>query len=348
MLISDKLVDLQELDSASIELLEAVGVDRVTSLAKSSSEHLQVEMAKANGMLRLREEHPDALEIQRWINFATDHAGHRLEAISTAKSVQQSSEAGIQEPLLEAIVISPQKLIDGGIQASDVPIMEEFISEEEFALQRAPVSPAVFDSPEKKSEPKVSSTVGKVSIGKEKKLFSLPDDEGELSLPTDQNSSSSGTREIAPLQGKGRQLINAPLPETNAGKKQHSRSYIRGVLHPQPFKVYFGAFISLLALPMLPLTFVALGVAAWKPEWWMYCAAVPALGVILGLLYLMISTKPRCRICGQPIFVPKRCFRHVKAHHLPLIGYIIPTSIQLILFKWFRCIFCGTAVRLKE
>jgi hypothetical protein len=30
------------------------------------------------------------------------------------------------------------------------------------------------------------------------------------------------------------------------------------------------------------------------------------------------------------------------------LGYILPTSFQLLIFHWFRCMYCGTSIRLKE
>jgi len=346
MVLTEKLSDLAELDAASIELLEAVGVDRVTTLARSSGEHLQVEMSRANRMLRIRADDPDALEIARWIGAAREQAGERAEGLSFARAVSASSNVSPQEtqPIYEAIPVSPQRMIEGGISVEDVAIMDRFFSDEELST---PVSTAVQvqeqPAPEViKPEPRMNGTgADKFSVTtKEKKPFSLPTADPVVE---EQTETEAG---IQPLQGKGRSLMTAPLPETNAGKKEHSRSYIRGVLHPQPFRVYLGAFIAIITITLLPLSFVAMVMIVMKQSiWWL---AVPGAAIIFGILYAMFATYPRCRICGQPIFVPKRCRRHVKAHHIPLVGYILPTGLQLIFFKWFRCIFCGTSVRLKE
>ncbi len=342
MIFSENLTDLPELDSSAIDLLATVGIDKISVLAKSDHEFLRQEMLRANQMLRIRESDPDALEVTRWIGAAQALTGEQAVTAPHPRVAQNPVSATVPPPKLEirsAHAISPKKLIETGIQANEVAVMEIFVTEEELQKEANAARP----TPKPSSTPtirehKSTPHVKKLDPKSEKKPFSLPAN----------SPSEPSTKEIAPLVGKGRQLINAPKPETNAGKKEHSRSYIRGVLHPQPPKVYLAALVSLFTIPMLPLTFVALGVAAWKKEWWMYCAIVPALALFFGFLYLIIATKPKCRICGQPMFVPKRCFRHVKAHRFPLLGYILPTSLQLLLFKWFRCIYCGTAIRLKE
>ena len=56
----------------------------------------------------------------------------------------------------------------------------------------------------------------------------------------------------------------------------------------------------------------------------------------------------KCRICNQRLFVPRRCHKHAKAHHIKFVGYVLPLSVHLLLFHWFRCTYCGTAVRLKK
>jgi hypothetical protein len=37
-----------------------------------------------------------------------------------------------------------------------------------------------------------------------------------------------------------------------------------------------------------------------------------------------------------------------KAHHIPVLGYVFAVAVHIVLFRWFRCTYCGTPVRLKE
>ena len=348
MVANEQLAQIDDISEEEVELLEAVGVDRITALARSTPKALLAEMIRANLMLRLLPDEPQEEKVIGWVSQAKRLAGHRLEArLETAKPVQSSATGSIARSLPEAIPISPKVLLKRGIEFAQVPEMqvlelEDSFEEEAPISKQLPVAPPQARSPEPvasvlpaKTEQAIPARFDK-SKPQVKRAF---DENGKL---------SAEPANIAPLEGKGRQLINAPRPETNEGKKEHSRSYIRGVLHPRPWQVRIGAMIAIVAIVMAPMVFVALGAILLYPQYWQFIMVVPAISLVAGILYAMFATKPRCRICGQPLFVPKRCFRHVKAHRFPLLGYIVPTSLQLLLFKWFRCIFCGTAIRLKE
>ena len=55
-----------------------------------------------------------------------------------------------------------------------------------------------------------------------------------------------------------------------------------------------------------------------------------------------------CLICWQKLFIHRSHLKNAKAHHLPVLGYILPLCFHLLVFRWFRCTHCGTPVRLKE
>jgi hypothetical protein len=151
------------------------------------------------------------------------------------------------------------------------------------------------------------------------------------------------------------ELVRTPREETNRGKDPASRRYVRGVLHPHPWQLRAGAMIAIGCFFLIPLA-VPAGILlllsdtdrkdfGWVPWWFL---VFPLLLPLFGLLYFLVAARGKCRICGQKLFVPHRCRRHIKAHHFPVLGYIVPTSLHLLVFQWFRCIFCGTPVRLKE
>lgn len=337
MLASERLETLQGVGPEEIEILESIGVDRVTSLAGSDSSSLYQEMSRANRMLRILPEIPEMTILEGWIQQARAQAGERLEAVTAGRPVgptERGTLANSLELLPEAVLIHPAVLMEKGIQAGDVPAVKKFYSGGTGPAQKAVEKQKQVG---RRSEPVEVPTAGRTSVRK-----------AEAIQPFQALATTKEGAAVAPLERKGRSLLTAPAPGTNDGRKQHSRAYIRGVLHPQPARVKVAALVALVALPIMLLVPVALAVTFFYKEYWMYLAGVPVLALLMGILYLTIATKPRCRICGQPMFVPKKCFRHVKAHHVPLIGYIIPTSLQLLLFKWFRCIFCGTAIRLKE
>lgn len=150
-------------------------------------------------------------------------------------------------------------------------------------------------------------------------------------------------------------LLRTAREKTNRGKDPNSVWFIRGVLHDRPFQVAFGCIILILfqisvplaviAAPLLMLSDNEAGSFTWVPKWFL---AFPIAVPVLGLLYFAISARVKCRVCGQKVLVPKHCRKNVKAHHIPGLGHILPLALHTLTFRWFRCTFCGTSVRIKE
>ena len=115
------------------------------------------------------------------------------------------------------------------------------------------------------------------------------------------------------------------------------------------------AFVTLILAVMLPLALISAALLfvsrelpayfSWVPSWLLvFPVALP----VSGIIYLIWGMHGSCRICGQKLFVPKMCMKSPKAHYRPWLGYIVSVSLHLLLFKWFRCTYCGTPVRLKR
>ncbi len=150
-------------------------------------------------------------------------------------------------------------------------------------------------------------------------------------------------------------LLRTARPETNRGKDPNSRRFIRGVLHDRPVLVWFGALIFLLLCLVVPVAMVAAvmlalgagsdGGESGFPAWQV---VVPALVPVFGVLYLVVSARVKCRVCGQRVLMPRQCLKNKKAHHIPGLGHIVPLALHVLTFRWFNCTFCGTSIRIKE
>ena len=315
---------IENLGDRGAEFLVAAGVEDMVSLAKSEALLLHQEMEGANAILAIDKVAPSVAMIGEWIESA-----RRISGIEVSEAVVKLVEEAVEPEIevLEAIPISPKVLVDQEISVRDVPPMEMFL---EDGLELAP---------RKVEEVAPPRTVGV----RDRTPTPAP-------APVEVNKSEEKQAEravVQPLQKNSvRDIRKTPSAELNAGKKLHSRSYIRGVLHPQPFKVRVAALISVITLLLFPATFVAGALMMMKMTIWL--SVIPAAFLLFGLLYLMNARGMKCRICGQPLFAPKACHRHVKAHRIPILGYILPTSLHILLFHWFRCMYCGTSVRIKE
>ena len=70
--------------------------------------------------------------------------------------------------------------------------------------------------------------------------------------------------------------------------------------------------------------------------------------LLFGFIYLFVAVDARCRVCSCHLFYSRRCLKHVKAHRI-LGGFpMLAQTIHILLFHWFRCMYCGTAIRLKD
>jgi hypothetical protein len=333
MQVSD-LLDSQVISGDSAQLLCAVGVESFLALSQSDPASLLEEIEHANSHLGLVEHLPNLDQLVTWI----EEARNRLdEAESTAVTRLDEVIELIPISVVKAFPVSKESILKNKIEVGDVPVMDEFLEGRDLYVEE------VRNIDSEPSE--IKATVREISSKRPSLTNSSKEDIKE-------SISGSERSEVAPLErNKAFDLRKMATPELNAGRTMHSRAYIRGVLHPQPVRVKFGAFLSLLTIVLLPFSLIA-GIALLffndAHELVIWSAAVPVASVVLGLMYLMFARPVKCRVCGQAIFEAKSCRRNPQGHHIPLFGYILPTSLQLLIFHWFRCMYCGTSVRLKE
>jgi hypothetical protein len=133
-------------------------------------------------------------------------------------------------------------------------------------------------------------------------------------------------------------------------KRKMPRTHARGVKHPAIFKVFFGAFITLMAVTLTILT--AIGCLIFpiylEQEYKQEFVILFVAALVFGLIYMFVAVDARCRVCSCHLFYSRRCLKHVKAHRI-LGGFpMVAQTIHILLFHWFRCMYCGTAIRLKD
>jgi len=344
---TSKLQKIKGLGAGTIELLEAVGVDSPVDLAASHTQELYQEMEQANGHLSLLKKLPSESVVASWVQEAQVMIDDEVQPAIPAKASAGEKKASherkdlVSVPALPvALAVKKEQIIKNKIAVADVPIMERFLEEDELTRELV----EEFKAPEpERVEPRERSPKA-AQLSKLKPL----DKVDSFAMGEDLQ------RKVAPLKkNQDFDIRKTATPELNEGKQLHSRSYVRGVLHPRPGQVKGAAVITLITMLLVPLTVIAAGLVLFRDSLpieipLLPLAVVPALLLIFSFLYLIMVKPLKCRICGQPLLSSKKCFRHVKAHRFPLLGYILPTSLHMLLFHWFRCIYCGTSVRLKK
>lgn len=139
-------------------------------------------------------------------------------------------------------------------------------------------------------------------------------------------------------------------PKRIEAERKLSRFTRRGVVHPRPYLLVFGAVVSLLWRVCMLFAAIAL-------PWFLIKVPNPAdhagtvgmisgVMLVVGLMQFWVLGRARCRICSCHLFFSRRCVKNRKAHHIPLVGYTGSLALHLLLFQWFRCMYCGTAIRL--
>ena len=349
-----QLSNIPGIGKVALELLEVAGFHDLESLAMAEETEVTMELERANEILKITKRPPALANVTKWIAAAREMIGPCPGA--EAKGVTHVNYEEVVEviAMLEvapfAIPLPAKLLQEKQLAVSDIPsaiMLNHYPGDLDIRVDekipKAPESRARSHASDsvKLAEatlPRIGidhskiKPIGAIGDGKIKPLKSRPQDEDERVT-----------------------LIRGPRLETNTGRNRDSRWFIHGVLHNNPLSIAMGAITCLLLVVMIPLAIASAGLLllsdlvplhfTWVPKWFL---AFPLALPFFGLIYLVWGIHGSCRVCGQKLFVPRVCLKNSKAHHLKFLGYIIPLSFHLLIFKWFRCTYCGTPIRLKK
>ncbi|BDS08531.1 hypothetical protein NT6N_35710 [Oceaniferula spumae] len=363
-----KLQDISDLPSEAAELLEAVGYLDAEDLAEANLSDLHSELVKANSKLHILSESPDQETVAEWQSLVTGSPPAPVEAEVTAP-VEETEQEPAPEETEEEAVVAPEpaatvKQSAGVTNFEEDPEVIEMlaISPEAVPLPGALIKRnklAVADIPEgillTECEGEVEINV--LTTSRMSEAQRKAEDAKRTGLMTSRirgfDQVNNDDHVVKPLdRGEKRESVSVS-EGLNAGLNPESRRFVRGVLHPDPISVRTSAFFALLVQLFLAANLIGIPwllihehLSGDSMLWWV-------VGISSGLLlsalcYLFWGLSARCRVCGQRQFAPKKCLKNKKAHHIPLIGYILPTAVHALFYKWFYCTYCGTAVRLKK
>ncbi len=363
--------NLQELPGftpAALRLLTAAGVEDVRTLANSQPAELLERLFKAHRADRDgADTEPTAAEVTRWISDAKA----RLSLGANA-----SAGKGLAE-VPEAIVLPPEPTNIRSREApprftQPVPRSQArgFAREFRAELNRAGSPPPPKEKLGRK-EPLPAETLVtakkvplKPPITASQEAGRLPHAEVKEWASVDRDSFRSTTDEVV-------QTTAAPAAEEEEMEDDEDelvrktvklpagtplpRRVVRGVPHPRKWRIWLSSLVVLFhrvalvavvlgSLVLLPLAFLS----GEDGRSWMFLL----LGILItwafsAMLYLCLALRLRCRICTNQIFVNKRCTKNPKAHSLWGLGLTGSLALHALLFGWFRCMYCGTAVRLR-
>ena len=347
------LSSIPGIGKASLELLEAAGFPDAETLAKAGVDELAKELDRANTILQIAKRAPARANIEKWISSARDMTGVETGRVLEITMPVNHEISPQVIPMLAvapfAIPLPARILLEGELAVSDIPaaiLLNRYSGDLEVRVDERmpPLKPG-----------RVAASSNNVKIADTSGTRLEIDNSRIRSTETLAGKTPRTATKIAANNDERVALIRGPRLETNQGRDPQSRSYIRGVLHSHPVGLSISALLTLALGLMLPLALVSAGLLLLSSEWserfgWVpgWLLAFPLALPLFGIAYAIWAMSGSCRICGQKLFVPRMCLKNSKAHHIRGLGHIIPTSLHLLLFRWFRCTYCGTPVRLKK
>ena len=111
----------------------------------------------------------------------------------------------------------------------------------------------------------------------------------------------------------------------------------------EKFNLFLSASITLLAVISVIAMLVCAVLLFFDREQKLYLMG-PAAAILFGFAYLVFASKTKCCVCFQKQFVKNRSSKKSNAHHIPLLGYVIPTCLSIVFRGWYRCMICGTEI----
>lgn len=377
------LENIPGIAKTSLELLEAAGFRDAEALAEADAGQLTAELTRANGILKIAKRDPAPASVEKWIRAARKLTGTPEPAAAAAAEPEVDAEPAA-EPSAEAGTSTTAAALPVNYEANSevammlaaapcaIPLPGALLVERRIAVGEIP--PGVLlnrysgdleiriedrlpggSRPQRPVANQYVRTAEKPSVSRLEIDTERVRNTSEVGNGGRRSGRRTATAKPANAVEDRVTLMRAPREQTNAGKDPNSRRYIRGVLHPHAWSLRFGALVTLLMLLLLPVAIVSSFLLLlndntpetypWVQSWWLvFPLALP----VAGIAWLIWGHACTCRICGQKLFVPKKHRKNAKAHHLPLIGYIVPLALHLLVFHWFRCSHCGTPVRLRK
>lgn len=347
--------DVDHIPPEAKELFEAAGYMDAKTILDHKISDIIGELVKANNVLKIIEVEPNQAMLMQWLMPLEKKFGKTIH----------EDEFEIEPSLL----IEPKDILNTPFA---LPLAEHFVKDHNIELDELPQGKALFLDRETAASHYNLAETGAASYnvmssqsGDTSSNDTIPDEGTALfeDLTTSQNDApiidkkrilkietyqNEGSKIALMQRDEGANLTKSTRKETNEGVNPNSRFFIKGVLHKSINRFKIGCILFVLVNALILISFIITSLVLLDKDEYRWAVLFPLLGLLALIIYFTGAQKASCPICNQKQFAPKRCLRHKNAHRWPIFGYMLPTAIHALFFKWFRCIFCGTSVRLKE
>jgi hypothetical protein len=307
---------------STLELFRDAGLDRVEKLISLSAQEVLVAFDAANVRYNVAVRRPSEELVGAWQN--------------AGRAILRTHAEG-QAPA--AKMVPAENLRAAGIDVSSVPLAK------------------VVDPPPPSAESR--GTGKEVALAESKSARPAA---RQSAAPSRQESPPQKAPQAAPKpkpkepveQAKRSPAPNVRFKQLDVVKNSRNQGQRRnrGMSHPEAGRVRWAATVTVMAPLIAVLNALALVSAllmlrfyGWEFHWTL--ALLLLIFPFCMMMYFSQGAKVRCRLCGQNLFVPKRCRKHGFASR-SIFGHTFAVARNAMLFAHYRCMLCGTKTRLKD
>ena len=129
---------------------------------------------------------------------------------------------------------------------------------------------------------------------------------------------------------------------------KHARTFNRSAQLFKAMILSLIMFVCLIAAPILAYLMITAEESSQRPLFGLPLLAVIIIGIGCRFALFSVGNHTRCPLCSGQIFHNKRCLKHERAVKYPLVSYMYSMVIDMYIRRSFRCMFCGTAFRLRK
>jgi len=351
-----KLEKIVALPADALELLGAMGYQELADFGNANTDKLIAELNQANKLLGVMSEIPAKQILEEWQQLALAHQEASAEkdpapaVASEGDAVEQEAqdlsedEINLEQDsgILEMLAISPEAR----------PLDPESMAQRKLLSDELPEG-VLLNQCRGKIKINVMTSLRRANAHLRRR-----DEVKRIGLKASRIRSFEDLRKEQPSMSPSAKGVSdeevARIESLNAGTHPKSRRFIKGVPHSKPASIRLAALSSVMMAVFLALGLVGVPVLLISQVYFgMENLILSALGLLAALLvsilfYLLFGLRAHCQVCSQRPFILKKCAKHQKAHHVWGVGYIVPTALHALFYKWFYCTYCGTAIRLKK
>jgi hypothetical protein len=351
------LIDIKGVGARARELLEAAGVTTVADLADAGADTLHRDLVARNEAAQIMKSPPSLTAVASWIEGARAVAA----ATATAPSPTPAAAGGAGPGPVHLGADDFAVLAASALEATELyDVHGQRIAANQRGLRAAAARRQPLDLSRVHTFDDLNA--GRIEV---KPLVSRR--RGGTEAPAGSGGAGGDRLDDLGLGGDlgldpGAEDAAKPasaytrrkLQRVRAGENSRPSRFVRrGLENHHPVATYLWMAVALATRLLTILLLVGTPAVLLTREFggpqmdfvWVLVPLFAAL-LVLGAMHLIGISKVRCAVCSCPVLYSRHCRKNQKAHRLFPLGHVGATALHAVLFRWYRCMYCGTPSQL--